>query len=241
MKNILAVCLSSMLLLASQPELRADCCCTDCICPPGAQGPAGPQGISGLTGSPGTPGAPGVAGPQGLTGPQGPQGIQGLPGLQGACCPLTGSFTNVYSTTDQVVAPNAVPFMENISQTTTGFNLTTTAVDGHIIVNNPGIYSIQWGVGGILTPPFPAPVPAWSFGVAVNGVVDLGSTSGSFSVTPDDICTHNSGTFIVMLAAGDVVTLVNTSTNDVSLTAALLGSSIPVAAARISIVLLTAL
>ena len=146
MKNILAIFASSMLLFTATGEaIPTSCCCTDCICPPGAQGPAGPQGVAGIAGTPGTPGTPGVAGPQGLTGPQGAQGPQGLVGPVGPCCPISGSFTSVYSLTDQTLAPNASPFLENVDITTTGFDLTTTAVDGHIIVNNPGIYLINWG------------------------------------------------------------------------------------------------
>ncbi len=43
------------------------------------------------------------------------------------------------------------------------------------------------------------------------------------------------------LMAGDVITLVNTSTTSVTCTSAVFGSTAPVAAARVNVVLLTAL
>src|SRR5690242_19970508 len=84
-----------------QAQTNAGCCCTDCVCPPGPQGPVGPQGIAGLAGI----GPQGPTGSQGPVGPQGPQGVMGLIGPQGPCCPVTGTYTSLYSNTDQILMP----------------------------------------------------------------------------------------------------------------------------------------
>lgn len=254
----------SLLLLASPIQAQDGCCCTDCICPPGPQGPegaqgsAGPQGPNGLAGPTGQPGSTGPQGPQGIqgpvgpqgptgltgpTGPQGlvgPQGIQGEIGPQGPCCPLTGTYTSLYSLTDQILVPGASPFYEFVSATTASFDLTNAATTGEIVVLKAGVYLVNWGIDGILTPPFPGPVPAWAFGIYVNNVLSGGSTSGSFSDSPNDICTHNSAVFIIPLNVGDVVKVVNLTIQDFTCTANPFGATAPVAAARINLLLLTA-
>jgi hypothetical protein len=131
--------------------------------------------------------------------------------------------------------------MELIANTTASFDLSMTPITGAITCLKSGIYLVNWGVDGLLTPPYSSPVPAWSFGIYQNGVLLPGTTSGSFSVTSDDICTHDSGVSIITVQAGDVIQLINTSVNSFSATATVFGSSVPVAAARVNLVLLTAL
>ena len=80
-------------------------CNSNCICPPGPQGPTGatgPQGPTGATGPQGPQGIQGIQGeigptgpqgdmgpqgPEGRIGPTGPQGPQGLQGIQGRIGP----------------------------------------------------------------------------------------------------------------------------------------------------------
>ena len=73
----------SLLSFQSLVQAQEGCCCTDCICPPGPQGPSGVQGAQGVSGAQGLPGSTGAQGLQGLQGIQGIQGLQGPSGLQG--------------------------------------------------------------------------------------------------------------------------------------------------------------
>ncbi len=171
------------LLGASQVGAQEQgCCCTDCVCPPGPQGPvgtqgsAGPQGIAGLQGLTGAqglpgnagvagaqgsvgpaglagpiglPGVAGAAGAQGLAGPQGAQGVQGLVGPQGPCCPITGTFVNVYSVLDQTILPSGAVQLEGLNAVTVSFDTTMAAANGSIVINKAGIYEITWNVEGL--------------------------------------------------------------------------------------------
>ena len=228
--------LLSLLLFTSPVKAQDDCCCTECICAcqPGPQGLEGDQGSIGLSGPDGQPGQPGP------TGPQGAQGIRGPIGIQGPCCSATSAYTSVYSLTNQILSPGASPSLDLVSATTASFDLTLAPTTGEMIALKSGVYWVSWEVDGKLTSPIPSPVPAWSFGVFVNGALEPATTSGSFSNTPNTICIHDSGVGIITLSAGDRVKLVNTSTQNFSCIAAIFGSSVPVAAARINLILLTA-
>lgn len=223
----------SLFLTAFQPQAEAapGCCCTDCLCPPGTQGPSGTQGIQGPAGP---------TGPQGIVGPAGSQGPQGLTGATGPCCPVTGSFTSVYSLMDQTVTSGASPVFELVSQTTGSYDLSMAPTAGEVKVLNHGIYLVSWEFDGTLTS-FPMTVPGWSMGIYVNGMLNGTTTSGAFNTSPDDLCRHVSGVSVIELQANDVVTLVNTSTSSLNAVATLTGSSVPVASARLNILLLTAL
>lgn len=234
----LFIALSAICVSFSQAEAQNSCCCTDCTCPPGPQGPMGPQGLAGPQGF---SGATGSVGPQGFLGPQGPQGIQGPTGSQGPCCPVVGTYTSVYSNLDQTLPPGAAALLELTSATTASFDLSMAGITGAVTVLKSGIYLVNWGVDGLLTPPYPTPVPAWTFGVTVNSILQMSTVSGSFSITPDDICTHDSGVSIISVMAGDVVQLVNTSLNTFSATSTVFGSAVPVASASLNLVLLTPL
>ena len=307
-KNVLLLNLVFLLGAAqAHAQTSGGCCCTDCVCPPGPQGPAGIQGIPGAQGPAGAQGLPamgpaglpgptgpqgniglqgipGVAGPagptglQGIAGPQGPAGAQGLPamgpaglpgpagpqgniglqgipgvagpigptglqgvaGPQGPCCTASGTFTGVYSLLDQAIAPGANATFEAIAQTTASFDLSMAAITGAVTVLNSGIYLVNWSVDGLLTS-YPPTVPAWSFAIYQNGTLVPGTSSSSFSSSSLDLATYNSGFSMIMVTAGDVIELVNTSTTPFSATGTVFGSSVPVTSARLNLVLLTAL
>jgi len=233
-KKAILMSLFSIGLFSFQPEVQAQtagCCCTDCVCPPGPQGPAGSQGSQGV---------PGPQGPQGSIGPQGPQGTQGVPGAQGPCCPVVGTYTSIYSNLDQLVASETSATFELISATTPAFDLSLAATTGQVRALQAGIYLVNWGVDAI-EEVFSFPVRSWSFTVFQNGTPLLATASGSTSTSPDDIVTHSSGVAIITIAAGDEITLVNTSVDPVNLVAHPFGTLNPVASARLNIVLLTAL
>jgi len=247
-------------LLPIQDATAQNCCCTDCVCPPGVQGPAGPQGIQGVPGSQGIQGIPGVngatgtagtagaAGTQGPIGPIGPQGIQGIAGIQGAigatgiglqgptgpqgpCCqgPTTAvSAANLYSLVDQQIPSLGVVLFENSNVVTTGdYDISMASTTGDITILTTAIYRVNWSVEGQLTPPFPAPVPAWSFSVYRNGVPIPGSTFSSSTLFPAESTSTAAGTVIVTLTAGDVLNLRSTATLPVSIISSIPGSLFP--------------
>lgn len=207
------------------------CCCTDCVCPPGPQGPIGLQGPVGPQGSQGQPGT------QGLTGPQGPQGIQGNTGPQGPCCSTTSvtSAVNVYSTMDQSIPSGGVVLFESVNITTGNYDVSMTPITGVITITTAGTYRLSWSVEGQLTPPFPAPVPAWSFTLYANGVPVPGSTFSSFTLFPDEATSTAAGTVIVNVTAGTMLTLQSSSTLPVSIISTIPGSLLPETSASIVI------
>ncbi len=242
MKNYIITSLFSLSLLSLQPQVEAKgmgCCCTDCVCPPGEQGPIGPQGAQGI---------PGPQGIQGEVGPQGPQGNQGRPGAQGPCCPINGTYTSIYSNMDQYVPSNNAATFELVSATTPTFDLSLAATTGQVTVQKSGVYSINWGVH-VTETTFSFPIVSWSFTLCQNGNPILSTASGATNTFPDDtsispgdyITQSASGGSIIMLKAGDVLTLVNTSVDPVNLVANPLGTLNPIASARLNLVLVAAL
>jgi len=233
-KKTILMSLLSIGLFSFQPEAQAQtsgCCCTDCVCPPGPKGSTGPQGPQG---------ALGVQGPQGNIGPQGPQGVPGVTGPQGPCCALTGTYTNVFSTLDQIVDSMSPAMFELVGPTTPSFDVSLAGTTGQITALKAGVYLVIWGVDAI-EEIFSFPVRSWSFTMFQNGTPLLSTASGSTCTSPDDIVTHSSGTAIITVAAGDVFTLVNTSVDPVNLVANPLGTLNPLASCSLSFVLLTAL
>lgn len=213
-----------------------DCCCQDCTCFQSPEGSMGPQGVQGPQGIDGPPGVPGVIGLPGS------QGLPGIPGPQGSCCPLVGAFTSVYSLMNQVVSPAGNFLFEQVSTTTAAFDLTNAGVTGEITALQSGIYFVEWVTDGILAAPFPAPVPAWSKSIFVNGVQLPSTSSASYFSTPHmNACLQDSGTSIIQLMERDVLTLVNTSTQAFQAKALVGGSTVPIASARFNIVLLSPL
>ncbi len=213
----------------------SDCCCTDCVCPPGPQGPVGPQGNTGIQGN---TGPQGVAGLPGAIGSQGPAGPQGVPGPQGPCCSniVSHSMANVYSLLDQAMPSGASVMFQNTNAIVAAdYDTTLMNVTGAITFLKTGIYSIGFTVEGQLTPPFPSPTPAWSFSLYLDGVPIPGACFSSFTLFPDELTTTAAGTVIVPVNAGQVLTLRSTSTLPVSITSSLAGSTIPVTSASLVI------
>lgn len=232
-KNIFLLCL--LMMLVSTSYITAQCC-TDCVCPPGAEGLVGPSGLPGLDGP---TGPQGETGPQGLTGPagpQGPQGIQGPQGPTGPCAPLESNYLSLYTLTTQTITPGQNVLLDLLSTSSPEFDISLAATTGEIIVLESGFYLLNWGIDGLLKPPYPTPVPSWSFGIYRNGVFEPGSAQGSFTITPDAIVKHASSTFIIHLDAGDVLSLVNTSTSLVDIVTTPWGSAVPIPAGRLNIV-----
>jgi hypothetical protein len=197
------------------------CCCTDCVCPPGPQGSQGIQGLQGPIG---------LQGAQGLIGPQGLQGIQGSTGPQGPCCPGQGSVisaANVFSLVDQSIPSGGTVIFEDANVVTSDYDVSMAPITGAITFLNTGIYRINWTVEGQLTPPFPAPVPAWSFSLYLDGLLVNGSTFSSFTLFPDEATSTAAGTVVIPVTAGQVLTLQSTASLPVSIISSIPGSLVP--------------
>lgn len=201
----------------------------------GVTGPTGPQGPQGDTGPIGPPGFPGLglgkgaAGPTGPTGSQGPQGDTGPTGPQGDTGPAgppgpmgsgdgavgstgptgpqgdtgpvgpgaIGAYGYVYNLADDtstiVTAGNDVPFSSNgaLSEVSHAEGL------AEVVIPNDGTYKIDYAVNSIVG--FSANIV-----LAVNGAL-VPSTNIPIGFN------GNSGTAILILKAGDIITIRNNS------------------------------
>ena len=152
------------------------------------------------------------------------------------CC--AKAYLNVYSLKDQTIASLASPTLEVVSVNSGDFDTSLASTTGEIKSLTHGIYLLNWGLDGILQPPYPAPIPAWSFSVYINGVLSPGSVSGSFSISPDDLVIHDAAEIIFELKAGDVFKLVNTCIAAVNAKTTVFGSLVPIASARLNLTML---
>jgi len=268
MKNKTFIIGMTMALLSSfeVQAQSANCCCTDCVCPPGAQGTVGAQGvqgnsgiqgvlgtqgstgtqgIAGVQGTIGTSGAQGAQGIQGAVGPQGVPGIQGVPGAPGIagptgpCCQLPGSSAsvlNAYSTLDQTLNPLDAVLFDGINVvTSTSYDTSLASTTGQITFLVSGNYILSWTAEGQLTTPFPDPVPAWSLSLFLDGAPIPGSCFSGFTLFPAELTNNTGGTVVVAINAGQVLTLLNTSTLAIALLSSIPGSTLPESSASLVI------
>lgn len=215
---------------------------------PGVQGPVGPTGATGPQGPAGVNGqngAQGLQGPQGPMGPQGPQGLQGNPGKDCTDCGCQ-RYANVYASIAQVIGPYNTPsdtikFDKQNAVSTGDFDLSMMGVTGDIKVLKHAIYHMQWQLQARIVPPVPDPVPSWSFGFWVNGILVPGSIYSGFTQAPGDDACHSTGDVIIELQAGDLLRLRNTSVSAVNLNPNVTGSVFPITIASINIECMKAL
>jgi hypothetical protein len=163
----------------------------------GATGAMGAMGATGAMGTAGPQGAQGATGATGTTGPQGAQGATGATGPQGA---LASGYGYWYTTGTASVATGAT-FALPSTTTSSGVTATSTTT---FKVQTAGVYSISWQVSGDAS----GGNETISAFVMQNGTQIPGS--GAKSVTTGTAeWAEASNTFLVSLAAGDVLTLVN--------------------------------
>jgi hypothetical protein len=208
----------------------------------GAMGPQGPMGATGAQGSAGQMGATGAQGAQGIAGPQGIQGLQGPPGLD---CVNGGNggcevYANVFSSIVQTIgayssATDTVLFNAQNAVSPGDFDLSMMNVTGDIKFLKHAFYHIAWQLQARITPPVPDPVPSWSFGFWVNGVLVPGSIYSGFTQAPGDDACHSTGDIIIEVKAGDLLRLRNTSVSPVLLNPSVTGSVFPITIASINI------
>ncbi len=211
-----------------------DCCC--CI--------QGPQGMPGLQGSQGIQGVPGS---QGIMGPAGVQGVQGLQGPDGSGTNPPASvqepFANVFASLAQTIQPFNAPAIgdqvlfdsQNAVSSATDFDLSQANVTGDIKFIKHGIYHIEWQLQARISSPIPQPVPSWSFGFWLNGVLVPGSIYSGYTSSPNDDAAHSTGDVIIEVKAGDMLRLRNTSASSVSLNPNITGSVFPITIASVNI------
>ena len=213
--------------------------------PQGLQGPEGPQGSSGATGSPGAPGlqgpmglqgpagAAGPAGVAGVQGPAGPTGAQGAPGIPGGVVPA--SYFHVYASLSQTVITGASVLLDKVGALYApgDYNISSTPATGKIVFANHGVYALSWELQAKLTPPIGSPVPSWSFGFYLDGILVPGSIYSGFNDSPDNDAAHSNSSCIVEVKAGSVLTLQNTCALSVDLNPNIGGSLFPITIASI--------
>ncbi len=215
---------------------ECECCCIQ-----------GPQGVPGLMGPQGAQGVPGVQGAMGAQGIQGVQGLQGPAGKDCECpekpcdCPQE-PYANVYASVAQVVAPynagavsDQVLFDKQNAVSAVDFDLTQMGTTGDIKFLKHGIYHIQWQLQARIVPPVPDPVPSWSFGFWLNGVLVPGSIYSGFTQAPGDDACHSTGDIIIEVQANDLLRLRNTSVSAVNLNPNVTGSVFPITIASVNI------
>lgn len=208
------------------------------------------QGPQGIPGAQGPQGIQGVPGPQGASGPQGIQGVQGLQGEKGEPgkdCDCTQSFAlpylNIYASVAQTIQPYNPPAVadqvlldqQNANSGALDFDISQANVSGDVKFMRHGIYHVQWQLQARITPPIPQPVPSWSFGFWLNGLLVPGSIYSGFTQAPGDDACHSTGDVIIEIQANDMLRLRNTSVSQVSLNPSVTGSVFPITIASINI------
>jgi len=208
----------------------------------GQPGPMGPSGPAGSHGADGAQGVPGVQGAQGVVGPMGPQGLQGIPGKDcdhdDGCC--SDRYANVYASMAQLIGSysssnDMVLFDQQNAVSVGDFDLSMLNIDGSFKFLKHGVYHLAWQLQARVTPPVPNPVPSWSFGFWINGVLVPGSIYSGFTQAPGDDACHSTGDVIIEVQAGDILKLRNTSVSSVNLNPAVTGSVFPITIASINV------
>lgn len=214
-----------------------------CCCEMGPQGPAGIQGPQGIQG---VMGPQGPMGPTGLQGNPGPKGDKGDPGQdcdcsqnRDCCCEV---FANLYSQTPQIIQPYNVAGdavlldkYNAVSDLVLDFDLSQAGITGDIKFLKHAIYNLRWVLQARVVVPVPAPVPSWSFGFWLNGVLVPGSIYSGFTQAPGDDACHSSSDVIIEVKAGDMLRLRNTSISSVNLNPNVTGSVFPITIASVNI------
>ena len=216
-------------------EDHRDCCC----CIQGPQGIPGMQGTQGIQGVPGAQGIPGQDGMQGIPGLQGPKGD---PGKDCDCEGKELPYLNVYASVAQsvqsynvgMVADQVLFDSQNAYSGVADFDISNKNINGDIKFLKHGIYHISWELQARIATLI-QPVPSWSFGFWLNGVLVPGTIYSGYTSSPNDDAAHSNGEIIIEVQANDTLRLRNTSVNVVSLNPNIVGSVFPITIASINI------
>jgi hypothetical protein len=177
-------------------------------------------GVAGAIGAAGPQGAQGIAGlvgAIGAAGAAGPQGTPGIPGLGGVL-----GYGYIYNLTAE-----SIPFQTPIPFDSNGLlaGVTHAPASPDIIVVSAGTYAIFFSESG--TGPN-------QFGIGVNGVLQPSTIYGSGAGTQ-----QNLGQAILVLGAGDIITIINADTVTAVGLASLIGGPLAAVNASVFIIRLT--
>lgn len=204
----------------------------------GAQGPQGLQGNAGATGPQGPAGTPG--GPPGPQGPIGPQGAAGATGPAGPSGSGNGPYASIFASVTQTIQPynvlgvaDQVLFSSQDAVSSGDWDLSQMNVTGDIKFLKHGIYHLTWQLQARIATLI-QPVPSWSFGFWLNGVLVPGSIYSGYTSSPNDDAAHSTGDVIIEVQANDMLRLRNTCVNTVSLNPNITGSVFPITIASVN-------
>ena len=167
--------------------------------PRGLQGVKGDKGATGLTGAQGLPGRNGTNGLAGANGQNGTNGLNGATGPAGTngldAVAVISEYGYIYNIGDQSVALEGdVTFSDNgVGTSGISHGLGTAGIG----LANAGDYKVTFSVSG---------AEPSQFALFVNGVLVVGSVYGSGAGTQ-----QNTGQAILIIGAGDILTLRNHS------------------------------
>jgi len=150
---------------------------------------------------------------------------------------------NVYGSIPQTIgayaSPNDAVLLNQVNAMSAGdFDISNAPLTGAVKILKHGIYHLQWELQGRIAPPVPTPVPSWSFGFWVNGILVPGSIYSGFTQAPGDDACHSTGDVIIELKAADILMLRNTSISVVLLNPNVTGSVFPITIASVTVVCL---
>lgn len=148
--------------------------------------------------------------------------------------PSSNTSANIYSQMNQTILPNSTVKFEGINIQNSKINTSAAATTGAITFTSNAIYLVTYKLECHLTPPFPNPVPAFSFGLTLNNTLVPGSATGDYISSPDEIVRVITGSTIIKVNSGQTLRLINTSLNPVDLIADAYGSSVKLASASIT-------
>jgi hypothetical protein len=163
------------------------------------------------------------------------------------CCEKgTGlpEFGEVFSIASQTLAPSiaanqpgGIVLLEQLRFATTGIDVTNAGVNGNIVINESGWYNVASGITGSLNP-IPAPLPVWTMSLFKNGVIIPGSTFSNVPLSPAQQSNQITADALVHFNKGDILTLANTSTDQLFAAAPSLGTTAQTNSAYVKIMML---
>jgi len=153
-------------------------------------------------------------------------------------------FGEVFSIASQTLAPSlganqpgGIVLLEQLRYNTSGIDVSQSAINGSIKIMRAGWYNAASGLTGALNP-IPAPLPVWTMSLFKNGVIIPGSTFSNVPLSPAQQSNQITADSLVHFNVGDVLTLANTSTDQLFLAAPTLGTTAQTNSAFLKIMLL---
>lgn len=153
-------------------------------------------------------------------------------------------FGEVFSIASQVLAPSLLPnqpggvaILEQLRFATTGIDVTQAGVNGQIKINKAGWYNVASGMTGGLNP-VPSPLPVFTLSLFKNGQIIPGSTFSNVPISPAQQSNQITADALVHFNVGDVLTLANTSTDQLFVAAPSLGTTAQTNSAYVKIMML---